>query len=85
MAASALPDPDMPPMNTLLSTFTWARPPTRWPTSASASPRMRWLMPPRVITAPAKMKNGTARSGNDSVEATMRWTRNAGEIPGAHR
>jgi len=34
---------------------------------------MRPVMPAMFIRLPARMKNGTASSGNDSTPAIMRW------------
>src|SRR6266851_1112435 len=43
------------------------------PTSATASRTSRSVMPPVFISAPARMKNGTARRGKESTPVTKRW------------
>ena len=44
-----------------------------WPTSASATLTMRLARPPRFISSPASMKNGTAISGKLSAPLMMFW------------
>lgn len=61
MAASAAADPEQPPISTDSSTFTWARPPDRWPTSASAKSISRADSPAWFMIAPAVTKKGMAR------------------------
>lgn len=45
MAASALEEPQRPPIRVERRTFTWARPPHIWPTQRSANFIMREVMP----------------------------------------
>ena len=43
---------------------------------------MRLVMPAEFIRLPARMKNGTASSGNESMPFTMRWiTTKSGTVP----
>ena len=66
-AASATAEPDIPAKIMLPSTLTWARPPRARPTSSCVKSKMRCVIPPVLIRLPAKMKNGTASSGNNVV------------------
>ncbi len=42
-----------------------------WPTSAEANPTIRSVMPDRPMISPARMKNGMAMSGNESMPAKV--------------
>ncbi len=43
---------------------------------------MRWVIPAEFMRLPARMKNGTARSGKESSPPTMRWiTTKSGMLP----
>ena len=44
-----------------------------WPTSASATLTIRLARPPRFMTSPASMKNGTAIRGKLSAPLMMFW------------
>ncbi len=70
--ASATAAPDMPAKITLAPMLTWPRPPRIQPTSAVAKVKIRSVMPAVFIRLPARMKNGTASSGNESTPLTIR-------------
>src|SRR5215216_4509657 len=57
----------------LARTFTCPRPPWMRPTNMWATANNLCVIPPVFIKLPAKMKNGIARSGNEVVEAYIRW------------
>src|SRR6185369_14832859 len=59
-------EPDTAANNMHASTDAIARPPWRWPTQALAKRIIRRATPPVVRNAPARMKNGIARSVNCS-------------------
>ena len=73
IAASATAAPEMPPISAESTIDTWARPPTIQPVSSRAKRSSRSVMPLVFIRLPARMKNGTASSGKDSVAPYMRW------------
>ncbi len=62
IAASAVAEPEMPPIIVLMMTETCATPPHIRRVRAEANCRMRWVMPDSFISVPAKIKNGTARN-----------------------
>jgi len=62
-AASAGPEPEMPPSTMQTSTAATASPPARLPTIDSASRTRRAATPERSKIMPARMKTGTAISG----------------------
>ena len=66
-AASATAEPDMPAKIMLAMTLTWPSPPWIRPTQSWATPKIRCVIPPVFIRLPARMKNGTARRGNEAV------------------
>ena len=72
-------------MTTLLSTFTCAKPPRACPTRVFAKPTIRSAIPLWDMTTPARMKRGTANSGNDSIPPSNCWTTMKGFIPGVTR
>jgi len=74
MTASALAEPDTPPMRVLRMTLTWARLPAMCPTRTLDSFTSREVMPVAFMRFPAKMKRGMARSVKLWVWATMRCT-----------
>ena len=63
----------MPANSMLVTMFTCARPPRRWPTSVLAKLTRLIVMPARFITSPVRMKNGMASSGNWWMPAKVRW------------
>lgn len=65
IAASAVAEPEMPPIMVLITTETCARPPYIRRVSMEAKSRIRLVMPDSFIRLPAKMKNGTARNVYD--------------------
>jgi hypothetical protein len=70
--ASAIAEPDMPEKIRLAVTLTWPSPPVKWPTRARAKPKMRSVTPPVFIAMPARMKQGTASSGKESMPPISR-------------
>ncbi len=62
-AASAGPEPEMPPRNMHTSTATMAGPPARLPTSTDTKRTSRSATPARSKIMPARMKTGSASSG----------------------
>ena len=67
------PEPEMAAKNMQASTVTMARPPTMKPTRLSARLTSLLEMPPLHIRAPARMKKGIARSGNESSPVKDFW------------
>ena len=61
-AASAVEEPETPPISVLVSTLTCPSPPRKWPTSVVASAMSFSVMPPTFIMPAASMKNGIASS-----------------------
>ena len=59
-------EPDRAAKNMEATTETIPSEPLMWPTSASANSRILFDRPPNFIRLPARMKNGTASSGNES-------------------
>ena len=59
-SATALPE--MPPKNMESSTFTYARPPRKRPTTRFARPTIFSEMPPAPMNSPITMKNGMESS-----------------------
>ena len=62
----------MPPITMLLTTFTCARPPRKWPTMAVANRLSLSVRPPPIIRLPASRNSGIAISGKLSAPVTMR-------------
>ena len=60
MAASALVDPEQPPISVLNTTLTWAIPPLMCPARSIASLTIRLVIPEAFIRVPAKINKGTA-------------------------
>ena len=73
-AASACATPDMPAKIRLAKMLTCARPPRRWPTSATANSKIRAAMPPMFIRLPASTNSGIASNGKLSMPEDMRCT-----------
>ena len=61
----------MPAKTMLATTDACARPARRWPTSTREKSTSCWLMPPADISAPARMKYGSASSVNESSCANI--------------
>jgi hypothetical protein len=61
-AASAVEEPETPPISVFVKTFTCPRPPRKWPTRVAANATRRSVMPPTFIRPAASMKNGIAIS-----------------------
>src|SRR5574340_789710 len=53
------------------TTVAWPNPPRMWPTTELANATSRSAMPPRFMSSPARMKNGIAMSGNESMPLNM--------------
>ena len=70
-AVVAMPEPDRAAKNAQATTATIARPPVTLPTRAVANWTICLEMPPAVISAPARIKKGTAISGKESTDRTM--------------
>ena len=68
----------MPPMSALRTMATCASPPASQPVKSRANSSSRCVMPVVFIRLPARMKNGTASSGNDCVASYMRCTATVG-------
>jgi hypothetical protein len=84
--ASAMAVPDMPEKMMLARMLAWPSPPVMWPTALSANSKMRRVMPPVFMMLPARMKKGTAMSGNESpMPIAMRCTATIGLMPAAAR
>jgi hypothetical protein len=80
--ASATAAPDIPAKITEAPTFTWPRPPRIQPISALANSKIRSVIPAVFMRLPARIKNGTASSGNESTPFIMRWaTTISGTVP----
>jgi preprotein translocase subunit SecD len=79
-AESAAAEPDSDAMITAASTATIPSPPRMWPTQATAKSTMRRDNPPAFINSPARMKKGTAISGNESVDVIKPCAKKTGEI-----
>jgi hypothetical protein len=62
----------MPPITMLLTTFTCASPPRKWPTMAVANRLSLSVRPPPIIRLPASRNSGIAISGKLSAPVTMR-------------
>jgi len=62
MAASALEEPEQPPMNVDSTTLTCAMPPLMCPATCMESLIRRLVIPELFIKLPAKMNRGTASS-----------------------
>ena len=60
MAASAVDEPETPPMSVDMTTLVWAIPPYMWRVTIAASPRSLSVIPHRFIRFPANMNSGTA-------------------------
>ncbi len=68
-AASAGPEPEIPPKKTQAEMATIARAPVRCPMTRFASRMIRYEMPHRSSRNPARMNRGIARSGNLAIPA----------------
>ena len=62
MAASAVAEPETPPIKVLITTDTCAIPPYILRVSIEASPNNLFVIPDSFIRLPAKIKKGTARN-----------------------
>ncbi len=80
-AASARAEPLMPAKKTLTSTFTWPRPPRMWPTRALAKSTSRSVSLPLVMRSAARMKNGIAIMGKESMPLKARCGKTSMGIP----
>ena len=69
VAASAGPEPDMPPMMRQTRTATRASPPRRGPTMACAKTTSRCATPERSNTTPVSTKSGMAMRGYLAMDA----------------
>ena len=65
LAASAVDEPEMPAKKSDSTTFTWARPPGKWPTRSRDRRTRRVVMPPTFIRLAVSRKNGTASRMNE--------------------
>ncbi len=74
MAASAMAEPDTPPINALRMTLTWARPPRMCPVNTEAKFISRWVSPVAFIRLAEKMSSGMANSGKFWVWEMASWT-----------
>jgi len=70
--ASATAEPLIPAKIMFATMQAWASPPRICPTRLLAKPMMRTVVPPRFIRSPARMKKGTAMSGNESIPVNIR-------------
>jgi hypothetical protein len=73
IAASAMADPDTPPMSVARRIETCARPPLRRPASTLARLRSSRVMPEWLRKLPAMMKSGIASSAKFCVCDTVSW------------
>lgn len=64
-------EPEMAPKNAQHTTVTMAKPPVKWPTRESPRSTSRFDRPPPSISAPARIKNGTAISGKLSQDVNI--------------
>ena len=64
---SATADPERPANSIDDRMLTCARPPRMWPMKAWENSTRRRVMPPRFMTSPASIKNGSAISGKLSM------------------
>ncbi len=78
--ASATADPEIPPIMKLSTIETCARPPAIQPVRRLANLTRRWVIPVTFIRLPARIKNGTARSGKLCVAVTIFWITTVGGI-----
>ncbi len=69
VAASAGPEPDIPPIMRHTSTATSANPPRLGPTMACANTTSRCATPERSNTTPVSTKSGMAISGYLAIDA----------------
>ena len=67
-AVVATPEPEMAAKNMDVTTTTIPKPPVNEPTKALANRTNRVAIPPFSINVPAKMKNGIAINGNESID-----------------
>ena len=72
-AASATPEPEIPPMMIPVIATTMARPPRMGPTKQSAKSMILLVMPPWLISAPASINSGMAISENESTAVNILW------------
>ena len=70
---SATAEPEMPPKNMLSTQLIIASPPRIRPTKRLAKLTSRSAILPSLMIWPARMKNGIAISGIDSIPLTIRW------------
>ncbi len=73
-AVVAAAAPEMAPKNILAIIATRARPPENLPTMEFAKSTSLFEIPPNSINEPAKIKNGTAINGKESVAVNIFWT-----------
>jgi hypothetical protein len=73
IAASAIAEPDTPPISVASRTETWARPPFSRPASTVASASSSRVMPEWLRKLPAMMKSGIASSAKFCVCDTVSW------------
>ena len=70
-AQSARETPLIPPNAMAAAMVTWASPPRTGPTRAFTNSITRSSIPERPMRSPARMKNGIASSGNESMAPNM--------------
>ena len=66
-AASAGPEPEIPPKKTQVDKATIAKAPVRCPITRFARRMIRWDIPHRSSRNPARMNRGIASSGNLAI------------------
>ena len=71
--AAARPEPEREPNIALPAMLVSARDPGTLPRISIARSMILFAMPPLDISWPARMKNGTARSENESMPVTSFW------------
>lgn len=74
-AASATPEPDIPPIIIPVIATTMASPPRIGPTKQRQKSMIRFVIPPWLIKAPASINNGIAISGKESTAVNILWAR----------
>ena len=80
-AVVAGPEPEMAPKNRQAMTVAAEMPPVKGPARLSATLMRRREMPAASISAPARMKAGSAISGNEPTEVKAIWTNFSGLSP----
>ncbi len=73
MAASAIAEPETPPMSVLRTTLTCASPPRICPVSTADRVMSLWVRPVSFMRFAAKMKSGIASSGKFCVCEIASW------------